>query len=147
MSHIYMEFSKSIQSTKKHYFYSHQKPTKLFYEIWIWFPLFYGGSWRTSSWFLLSIESAQLIRRRVKIYQLWICFSFWWNIFSNRLTAVCIDICYSLSWCLYWELFTFRIKLKAPPPSNEWFYFGPPLSWQQFYVMLPPLVFQPPPPW
>ena len=41
-------------------------------------------------------------------------------------------------------LFTFRIKLKAPPPSNEWFYFEPPLSWQQFYVMPPPLVFQPP---
>ena len=33
MSHIYMEFSKSIQSMKKHYFYSHQKPTKLVYEI------------------------------------------------------------------------------------------------------------------
>ena len=28
-----MEFSKSIQSMKKHYFYSHQKPTKLVYEI------------------------------------------------------------------------------------------------------------------
>ena len=26
MSQIYMEFSKSIQSMKKHYFYSHQKP-------------------------------------------------------------------------------------------------------------------------
>ena len=26
MSHIYMELSKSIQSMKKHYFYSHQKP-------------------------------------------------------------------------------------------------------------------------
>ena len=33
MSHIYMEFSKSIQSIKKHYFYSHQKQTKLVYEI------------------------------------------------------------------------------------------------------------------
>ena len=33
MSHIYMEFSKSIQSMKKHYFYSHKKPTKLVYEI------------------------------------------------------------------------------------------------------------------
>ena len=33
MSQIYMEFSKSIQSMKKHYFYSHQKPTKLVYEI------------------------------------------------------------------------------------------------------------------
>ena len=33
MSHIYMEFSKSIQSMKKHYFYSYQKPTKLVYEI------------------------------------------------------------------------------------------------------------------
>ena len=33
MSHIYMELSKSIQSMKKHYFYSHQKPTKLVYEI------------------------------------------------------------------------------------------------------------------
>ena len=32
MSHIYMEFSKSIQSVK-HYFYSHQKPTKLVCEI------------------------------------------------------------------------------------------------------------------
>ena len=29
MSQIYMEFSKSIQSMKKHYFYSHQKPTSL----------------------------------------------------------------------------------------------------------------------
>ena len=28
-----MEFSESIQSMKKHYFYSHQKPTKLVYEI------------------------------------------------------------------------------------------------------------------
>ena len=28
-----MEFSKSILSMKKHYFYSHQKPTKLVYEI------------------------------------------------------------------------------------------------------------------
>ena len=44
-------------------------------------------------------------------------------------------------------LFTFRIKLKAPLSSNEWFYFEPPLSWQQFYVM-PPSSFsaQPPPP-
>ena len=33
MSHIYMEFGKSIQSMKKHYFYSHQKQTKLVYEI------------------------------------------------------------------------------------------------------------------
>ena len=33
MSQIYMEFSKSIQSMKKHYFYSRQKPTKLVYEI------------------------------------------------------------------------------------------------------------------
>ena len=33
LSQIYMEFSKSIQSMKKHYFYSHQKPTKLVYEI------------------------------------------------------------------------------------------------------------------
>ena len=32
MSHM-MEFSKSIQSMKKHYFYSHQKPRKLVYEI------------------------------------------------------------------------------------------------------------------
>ena len=30
---LYMEFSKSIQSMKKHYFYSHQKSTKLVYEI------------------------------------------------------------------------------------------------------------------
>ena len=29
MSQIYMEFSKLIQSMNKHYFYSHQKPTKL----------------------------------------------------------------------------------------------------------------------
>ena len=33
MSQRCMEFSKSIQSMKKHYFYSHQKPTKLVYEI------------------------------------------------------------------------------------------------------------------
>ena len=30
---VSLEFSKSIQSLKKHYFYSHQKPTKLVYEI------------------------------------------------------------------------------------------------------------------
>ena len=74
-------------------------------DLFFLFPLFYGESWKTSSWFLLYIGSAQLIRRRVKIDQLWICFSFWWNIFNNRLTAVRIDICYSLSWCLYWESF------------------------------------------
>ena len=33
MSQIYMEFSKSIQSMKKHYFYSRQKLAKLVYEI------------------------------------------------------------------------------------------------------------------
>ena len=33
MNHIYMEFCKSIQSMKKHYVLSHQKPTKLVYEI------------------------------------------------------------------------------------------------------------------
>ena len=33
MRQIYMEFSKSIQSMKKHYFYTHQKPTKLVFEI------------------------------------------------------------------------------------------------------------------
>ena len=33
ISQIYMEFNKSIHSMKKHYFYSHQKPTKLVYEI------------------------------------------------------------------------------------------------------------------
>ena len=33
MSQIYMEFSKSIQSMKKHYFLLHQKPTKLVYKI------------------------------------------------------------------------------------------------------------------
>ena len=95
---------KSIQSMKQHYFYSHQKPTKLVYEICL-IPIVLWGSWKTSSWFLLYIGSAQLIRRPVKIDQLWICFSFWWNIFNNRLTAVRIDICYSLSWCLYWESF------------------------------------------
>ena len=104
MSHIYMEFCKSIQSMKKHYFYSHQKPTKLVYEICL-IPIVLWGKLETSSWFLLYIGSAQLIRRRVKIDQLWICFSFWWNIFNNRLTAVRIDICYSLSLCLYWESF------------------------------------------
>ena len=30
---IHMEFCKSIQWMKKHYFLSHQKPTKLVYEI------------------------------------------------------------------------------------------------------------------
>ena len=47
---------------------------------------------------------------------------------------------------LLWRLIlcTFRIKLKVPPPSNEWFYFEPPLSWQQFYVMPPPSSFSAP---
>ena len=116
----------------------------------VWFPLFYGGSWKTSSWFLLYIGLAQLIRRRVKIDQLWICFSFWWHISNNRLfvlifVTVYHDV-YIENLLLRLILFTFRIKLKPPPPSNEWFYFEPPppLFWQQFYAMPPPLVFQPP---
>ena len=41
-------------------------------------------------------------------------------------------------------LVTFRIKLKAPLRQMSDFTLSPPLSWQQFYVMHPPLVFQPP---
>ena len=75
--------------------------------------------------FLLYIGSAQLIRRRVKLDQLWICFSFWWNIFNNRLTAVRVDICYSLSWCLYWESFIafnfiYISNKTLGPPSVKW---------------------------
>ena len=100
MSQIYMEFIRWRNITSIHIKNRQSLSTRS-----VWFPLFYGGNWKTSSWFLLYIGSAQLIRRWVKIDQLWICFSFWWNIFNNRLTAVRIDICYSLSWCLYWESF------------------------------------------
>ena len=48
LSQIYMEFSKSIQSMKKHYFYSHQKPTKLVYEICL-IPIVLWGKLKTSS--------------------------------------------------------------------------------------------------
>ena len=91
----------------------------------VWLPLFHGGSWKTSSWFLFSIGSAHFIRRRVEIDQLWICSSFSWNSYNNRLRALRIDICYSISWCLYWESFIafnfiyISIKLK-PPPSVKW---------------------------
>ena len=118
MSHIYMEFSKSIDSAYiwnsanrfsrwRNITFIHIKNRQSLSTRSVWFPLFYGGSWKTSSWFLLYIGSAQSIRRRVKIDQLWICFSFWWNIFNNRLTAVRVDLCYSLSWylCMYWESF------------------------------------------
>ena len=44
-------------------------------------------------------------------------------------------------------LFTFRIKLRAPPlgQMNDFTLSPPPLSWQQFYVM-PPSSFSVPPP-
>ena len=99
MSQIYMKSSKSIQ------YIIHIKNRQSLSTRSVWFPLFCCGSWKTSSWFLLYIGSAQLIRRQVKIDQLWICFSFWWTIFNNRLTPVRIDICHSISWCLYWESF------------------------------------------
>ena len=73
MSQIYMEFSKSIQSMKKHYFYSHQKPTKLVYEICL-IPIVLWGKLETSSWFLLYIGSAQLIRTYV-----FFKIGFWWK--------------------------------------------------------------------
>ena len=43
-------------------------------------------------------------------------------------------------------LFTFRIKLRAPPRSNEWFYFEPPPAPILAAILcnVPPLVFQPP---
>ena len=82
MSHIYMEFSRWRNIT-----FIDIKNRQSLSTRSVWFPLFCGGSWKTSSWFLLYIGSAQLFRR-VKIDQLWICFSFWWNIFNNRLTAV-----------------------------------------------------------
>ena len=69
MSHIYMEFSKSIQSMTKHYFYSHQKPTKLAYEICL-IPIVLWGKLKNKFMVLLYIGSAQLFRRRVKIDQL-----------------------------------------------------------------------------
>ena len=46
MSRIYIEFSKSIQSMKKHYFYWHQKPTKLVYEICL-IPIVLRGKLKT----------------------------------------------------------------------------------------------------
>ena len=73
MTHIYMEFSKSIQSMKKHYFYSHQKPTKLVYEICL-IPIVLWGKLEKSSWFLLYIGSAQLIRTYV-----FLKIGFWWK--------------------------------------------------------------------
>ena len=73
MSQIYMEFRKSIQSMKKHYFYSHQKPTKLVYEICL-IPIVLWGKLETSSWFLLYIGSAQLIRTYV-----FLKIGFWWK--------------------------------------------------------------------
>ena len=73
MSQIYKEFSKSIQSMKKNYFYSHQKPTKLVYEICL-IPIVLWGKLETSSWFLLYIGSAQLIRTYV-----FLKIGFWWK--------------------------------------------------------------------
>ena len=83
----------------------------------------------------------QLIRR-VKIDQLWICFSFWWNIFNNRLTAVRIDIFYSLSWCLYWEYF---IAFNFIYISVKWviLLWAPPIL-AAILWNASPLVFQPP---
>ena len=60
-----------IDSVDEHYFYSHQKPTKLVYEtrlIVLW------GKLETSSWFLLYIGSAQLIRTYV-----FLKIGFWWK--------------------------------------------------------------------
>ena len=118
----------------------------------VWFLLFYGGSWKTSSWFLLYIGSAQLIRRRVKTDQLWICFSFWWNIFNNRLTAVRVDTCYSLSWCLYWESFTafnfiYISNKTLGPPSVKWviLLWAPPIL-AAILCNAPPSGFSVPPP-
>ena len=51
-----------IDSVDEHYFYSHQKPTKLVYEIRL---IVLWGKLETSSWFLLYIGSAQLIRTYV----------------------------------------------------------------------------------
>ena len=65
------------------------------------------------------------------------------NQFAGIFVTVYHDACIE-SLLLRLILFTFRIKLKAPPPSNEWFYFEPPLSWQQFYVMPPPSSFSAP---
>ena len=104
MSHIYIYNSANRFSRWRNITFIYIKNRQSLSTRSVWFPLFYGGSWKTSLWFLLYIGSAQFIRRRVKIDQLWICFSFWWNIFNNRLT-VRVDICYSLSWCLYWESF------------------------------------------
>ena len=138
MSQIYIWNSTNQFSRWRNITYIHIKNRQSLSTRSVWFPLFYGESWKTRSWFLLYIGSAQLIRRRVKIGQLWICFSFWCNIFNNSSTAVRIDICYSLSWCLYWESFiAFNFiyisnKTKGPP-SVKW-----------VILLWAPLVFQPP---
>ena len=69
MSKIYMEFSKSIQSMKKHYFYSHQKPTKLqklVYEISL-IPIVLWGKLK-NKFTIFALHRISLIsRRQVKI--------------------------------------------------------------------------------
>ena len=60
-----------IDSVDEHYFYSHQKPTKLVYEIRL---IVLWGKLETSSWFLLYIGSAQLIRTYV-----FLKIGFWWK--------------------------------------------------------------------
>ena len=77
-----MEFSKSIQSMKKHYFYSYQKPTKLVYEIF-----------------------SSLLVNRALVY-----LRYFFTVYHDA----CIE---NLLLCLI--LFTFRIKLKAPPPPSN----------------------------
>ena len=89
MSHIYMEFCKSIQSMKKHYFLSHQKRTKLVYEICL-IPIVLWGK----------------LKNKFMIFAL--------LIFVTVYHDACIE-----NLLLRLILFTFRIKLKAPPPSNE----------------------------
>ena len=63
-----MKSSKSIQ-LKKHYFYSHQKPTKLVYKICL-IPIVLWRKLKNKFMIVLYIGSAQLIRRQVKIDQL-----------------------------------------------------------------------------
>ena len=75
MSLIYMEFSNRF-SRWRNITFIHIKNRQSLSTRSVWFPLFYGGSWKTSSWFLLYIGSAQLIRRRVKLISCEFAFHF-----------------------------------------------------------------------
>lgn len=96
----------------------------------VWFPLFYGASWKTSLWFLLYIGSVQSTRRRVKIDQLWICFSFWSNIFKNRLTLFVLLLIFITFMFVFREFFIAFISNKTKPRQMSDFTLSLPiLAW------------------